>query len=127
MTLTKDDLTIGKKLYKVGLVVPNLFSKKIHMTDKDGVVWHRYPDGEWTYRIIPYIICGHAKVIINGEVDMDSITPDQIFMKTRDHEIHSFEEKDVLDPENHFNFYTDETSAIVAGESICRQKNKLRI
>jgi len=64
-----------------------------------------------------------AKVIIDGEVNLEDITSDLIFMKTCDSEIHSFEEDGVLNPENFFNFYKDEMSAVVAGELICRQKN----
>ena len=130
MALTKDDLVIGNIVYH--LVVNNnaIRRDKITMVDDAGVEWFRYDKPIWSYRVIPMKICGTVKHLVRGVVLHDSGLDTEYHMchvpdpdGKADGSINYWDEPELIKPYSDDQFFTDKTTAIQLGESICLVRN----
>lgn len=126
--LTKEDLYVGKLVYRLQIVSTLKSRKKLTMVDSNGVEWHRYDKEDWTYNILPMNICGSIKQIVHGIVDKDHIQQDAYFLrevnKLGDEYLDVYQSSELLedDPYNLTSFFSYFEDAEAAGIKLCGER-----
>lgn len=126
--LTKEDLYVGKLVYRLQIVNTMKSRKKLTMVDANGVEWHRYDKEDWTYNILPMNICGSIKQIVHGVVDKDHITEDAYFLREVDKlsddyiDVHQSSELLEDSPYRLISFFSSAKDAEAAGIKLCGER-----
>jgi hypothetical protein len=124
MALTKENLVIGKVVYKLDVLNNSARRNKITMTDVDGNQWYRYDQPLWSYKVIPMTIVGIVKHVVRGVIDADANVKDEYFLQLgKEKYVNMFTEEELITDNYGRNFYDDETRAIDTGESMCVNRN----
>jgi hypothetical protein len=124
MALTKEDLVIGKVVYKLDVLNNSARRNKITMTDADGNQWYRYDQPLWTYKVIPMTIVGIVKHVVRGVIDADANVEDEYFLQLgKEKYVNMFTEEELTADYYDRNFYDDESRAIDTGEGMCVNRN----
>lgn len=130
MALSKEDLYVGKLVYKLEINNNTIRRKKLSMVDADGNEWHRYDRDTWTFKVSAMNICGSIKQVVKGTVNSDSVSEDEYHLSYSYVDqgcgvIEAYDETQLID-ENRGNwtqFFPWIEGAEQAGESICNERN----
>lgn len=128
MALTKDDLYLGRLVYK--LTIDNNIHRrnKLSMVDSEGNEWYRYDQELWTFKVTPMNICGIIKQVVRGVVVSDNISEDEYHLRTvnsTEDDIDFFVESQLTDddPRQWTQFFPWIEDANAAGKLICNERN----
>lgn len=128
MALTKDDLYVGKMLYRLQIENNMHSRRKVTMIDADGNEWHRYDKNLWTHTICPMNICGLIKQVTKGIVDEAHIEQDSYHLKQvndKKDSISVYYSSELVDddPSSWTQFFSHYEDAINTGVKFCDERN----
>jgi hypothetical protein len=128
VALTKNDLYVGKMIYRLRIENNMHSRRKITMIDADGNEWHRYDINLWTYTICPMNICGSIKQVVKGIVDEAHIEQDSYHLKQvndKKDSISVYYSSELVDddPSSWTQFFSYHEDAMTTGEKFCDERN----
>ena len=125
MALSKEDLYVGKLIYRLQIENNMHSRRKVTMIDADGNERHRY---DKTYTICAMNICGSIKQVVKGAVDERHIKQDSYHLKQVNDKkdsisVYYYDELIDDDPSSWTQFFSHHEDAMTTGEKFCDERN----